>query len=170
MAKVLSSMIYVPNQGVLNVTSPDRFRNVLSVHSIIDCSELFVEIPQDHNFQVLTWSTYKHHNTLKFLIGVAPNSCIIFISKAFSGRISDKECTIDCGYLDEVPACSTIMCDKGFDITDECDACHITLYVPPGKRGISQMGNAEVAKTNRIAKQRILVEQVIHRLKSDLEF
>ena len=114
MAKVLSSMIYVPNQGVLNVISPDRFRNVLSVHSIIDCSELFVETPQDHKFQVLTWSTYKHHNTLKFLIGVAPNSCIIFISKAFSGRISDKERTIDCGYLDEVmrflhvpPSCVT---------------------------------------------------------------
>ena len=58
------------------------------------------------------------------------------------------------------------MCDKGFGISEECDARKITLYVPPGKRGMSQMGRVEVAKTNRIAKLRILVEQVIHRLKS----
>ena len=118
---------------VINVTSPDRFRNVLSVHSIIDCSELFIETPQDHDLQALTWSTYKHHNTLKFLIGDAPNSSIIFISKGYTGCIPDKELIIDCGYLDEVPAYSTIMCDKGFGITDECDARRITLYVPPGK-------------------------------------
>ena len=65
MAKALSSMVFVPCQGVLNVTAPDRFKNVLSVHSIIDCSELFIETPQDHDLQAITWSTYKHHNNFK---------------------------------------------------------------------------------------------------------
>ena len=49
MAKTLSSIVFVPNQGVLNVTAPDRFKNVLSAYSIIDCSELFIETPQDHD-------------------------------------------------------------------------------------------------------------------------
>ena len=40
-----------------------------------------------------------------------------------------------------------------------------THYIPLGKRGMSQMGNVEVSKTNRIAKMRILVEQVIRRIK-----
>ena len=57
MAKTLSSVVFVPSQGVLNVTAPDRFKNVLSVHSIIDCSELFIETPQDHDLQAITWST-----------------------------------------------------------------------------------------------------------------
>ena len=38
-------------------------------------------------------------------------------------------------------------------------------YIPPGKRGMSQMGSVEVAKTNKIAKMRILFEQVIRRMK-----
>ena len=159
-------MVFVPSQGVLNVTAPDRFKNVLSVHSIIDCSELFIETLQDHDLQAITWSTYKLHNTLKFLIGVAPNSSIIYISKSYTGRISDKEITIDSGYFDEIPPYSVIMCDKGFGIGDDCDARRITLYVPPGKRRMSQMGNTEVAKTNRIAKLLILVEQVIRRMKT----
>ena len=43
-----------------------------------------------------TWSEYKHHNTLKFLVCTAPNSAITFASKAYTGRISDKEITTKC--------------------------------------------------------------------------
>ena len=48
------------------------------------------------------------------------------------------------------------MCDKEFGINEECGARRITLYVPPGKGGMSQMGHVEVSRTNRIAKLRIL--------------
>ena len=112
----------------------------------------------------MTWSTYKHHNTLKFLIAVAPNSSILYISPAYSGRISDKDITNHTGYLDMVPAYSVLMCDKGFQIEQECLARQITHYIPPGKRGMSQIGNVEVAKTSHIAKLRIL--QVICKVKS----
>ena len=99
-------------------------------------------------------------------MGVAPNSSIVYVSKAYTGRISDKEITVLTGFLDTVPPYSSVMCDKGFNISEECAARRITLYVPPGKRGMAQMGNEEVSKTNRIAKLRILVEQVIRRMKS----
>ena len=65
-----------------------------------------------------------------------------------------------------VPAYSVLMCDKGFQIEQECLAGQITCHIPPGKRGMSQLGNVEVAKTSHIAKLRILVEQVIHKVKS----
>ena len=94
MARVLRSMVYIPNKGVISATTPKRFNEIRSRHSIIDCSELFMETPQDHELQAITWSTYKHHNTLKFLIAVAPNSSIIYISPAYTGRISDKEITV----------------------------------------------------------------------------
>ena len=97
---------------------------------------------------------------------MAPNSSILYISPAYSGRISDKDITNCTGYLDMVPACSVLMCDKGFQIEQECLARQITHYIPPGKRGMSQIGNVEVAKTSRIAKLRILVEQVIRKVKS----
>ena len=160
-AKVLKPMVFQSDQGVLNVTAPNRFSGIRNIHSIIDCSELFIETPQAHDLQASTWSTYKHHNTLKYLVAVAPNSSIVYVSKAYTGRISDKEITVPTGYLDTIPPYLALMCDKGFNISDECLARHITLYVPPDKRGMSQMGNEEVSKTNRIAKLRILVEQVI---------
>ena len=165
-AKALKPLVLMPDQGVMNATSPKCFCGIRNIHSIINCSELFIETPQNHDLQASTWSTYKHHNTLKYLVGVAPDSSIVYVSKAYTGRISDKEITVLTGFLDTVPPYSSVMCDKGFNISEECAARRITLYVPPGKCGMAQMGNEEVSKTNRIAKLRILVEQVIRRMKS----
>ena len=134
-------MVFQPDQGVLNVTAPNHFSGIRNIHSIVNCSELFIETPQAHDLQASTWSTYKHHNTLKYLVGVAPNSSIVHVSKAYTGRISDKEITVLTGYLDTIPAYSALVCDKGFNISDECLAQCITLYVPPGKRSMSHMGN-----------------------------
>ena len=101
--KVLKPMVCMQNQGILNVTSPKRFDSTRNIHSIIDCSELFTETPQAHDLQASTWSTYKHHNTLKYLIGVSPNSSIVYVSKAYMGHLSDKEITVLTEYLDTVP-------------------------------------------------------------------
>ena len=59
-----------------------------------------------------------------------------------------------------------IQADKGFNIRDECAARLVTLHIPPGKRGAVQLSAAAVSKTKRIANLRILVEQVIRRLKT----
>ena len=47
----------------------------------------------------MTWSNYKHHNTVKFLIGVTPQGVISFISKAWGGRVSGKYLTENAGLL-----------------------------------------------------------------------
>lgn len=166
MANVLGKMVYIPDQESLIATKPERYRHLPDLHSILDCSEVFIETPKDLYLQSATWSDYKHHNTLKFLVCVAPNSSIIFVSKAYMGRISDKALTMDCGYLDKVPQYSLLMADKGFNLETECVARSLTLYVPPGKRGLSQMTPDAVRKTKKIANLRILVEQVIRRLKT----
>ena len=113
----------------------------------------------------MTWSSYKHHNTMKVLIGVAGNSFILFVSKAFGGSVSDKSLTIQSCFLDTIDPYSTLMVDKGFNIEDECSARRIHLLIPPGRRGQSQMLQKDIAKTKKVAKLRILVEQVIRRFK-----
>ena len=166
MAECLRSIIYIPDQGTVNITSPKRFKPFTNMLAIIDCSEVFIETPKDLALQSATWSEYKHHNTIKFLVAVAPNSTIIFLSKFYTGRISDKKLTLDSKFLDLVPRYSTVMADKGFNLMDECTARHIYFNVPPGRRGTSQMTPADVIKTSSIAKVRILVEQVIRRIKT----
>ena len=97
--------------------------------------KFFIETPKDHNRQKQTWSSYKYHNTIKVLAAVPASSSILFVSKAYGGSISDKRITIDCGYLDRIDPNTTLMADKGSNILDECNARHIKLVVPPGKRG-----------------------------------
>ena len=59
-----------------------------------------------------------------------------------------------------------LQADKGFNIASDCEARLISLDIPPGKRGALQLTAAACQKTKRIANQRILVEQVIRRLKT----
>ena len=58
------------------------------------------------------------------------------------------------------------MADERFNLFDESTARNIHFIVPPGRRGASQMTPSEVSKTSAIAKVRILLEQVIRRIKT----
>ena len=71
----------------------------LAVTSIIDCFEVFREKPGDLLCHAATWSSYKHYNTVKYLISVTPQGTVSFVSKGYGGRVSDKLITEDCGYF-----------------------------------------------------------------------
>ena len=60
---------------------------------IIDWSEIFTEVASDFHMESSRWSSYKHHNTIKFLVACTPNGAICFISPVFVGSISDVELT-----------------------------------------------------------------------------
>ena len=66
-------------------------------------------------------SSYKSHTTMKGLLAVAPNGAIIFVSTLFTGSISDRQLTIQSGFLEmlkSVPHERSMMANKGFDIQD----------------------------------------------------
>ena len=89
------------------------------IHSIIYGIEVFIETPKNLDLQKLTWLEYKHHNTVKILVAVTPNSSICFVSKTYPGSISDKKITSDSNFLNKVLPYSCIMADKGFNIQTE---------------------------------------------------
>ena len=46
-----------------------------------------------------TWSDYKSHNTIKFLIGITPTGFISFLSNCYGGRanfLMDMTCMMKC--------------------------------------------------------------------------
>ena len=43
---------------------------------IIVCFEVFIECPSSFLVRAATWSSYKHHNTVKFLIGITPQGVV----------------------------------------------------------------------------------------------
>ena len=166
MASELKYMVFWPSKEQVQATKPARYNHLPDLRCIIDCSEIFIEKPSNPILQKKTWSDYKHHNTAKFLLAVAPNSMITYISPAYNGRASDKAIVQVTNFLDKLDQHDMIQADKGFHIRDDCDVRGILLHLPPGKRGRAQMSTAENNKTTRVANLRILVEQVIRRLKT----
>ena len=57
-----------------------------TIRVIIDCSELFIETPSSFRSQGATYSSYKHHNTAKGLVGISPLGAVAFVSDLYSGR------------------------------------------------------------------------------------
>lgn len=67
---------------------------------IIDCAEVFNERSKSLDVQAVTWSDYKHHNTMKFLIGISPTGFVTFLSNCYGGRVSDNFICNDSGFFD----------------------------------------------------------------------
>ena len=63
-------------------TMPMEFKTAFGgrVPIIIDCFEIFTDRPSNLLARAETWSSYKHRNTAKFLIGCCPQRAISFIS------------------------------------------------------------------------------------------
>ena len=59
-AKVFGSMVFIPDEESLIATKPSRFQQFQNLHSIIDCTEIFIETPKNLQLQSATWSDYKH--------------------------------------------------------------------------------------------------------------
>ena len=90
---------------------------------------------------------------------------INFISRLYSGCISDKEITRKCGFIEALDPGDLVMADKGFNIQDLLVLQHVRLIAPP----IMHKGNVSAdatTKTRRVARKRIHVERIIRSLKS----
>ena len=117
-------------KGTLSIAFRQKFP---STYAIIDGSKVFIETPSDLHMQSSTWSQYKHHNKVKFLVACTPNGAICFISPVYVGSISDKELTCNSRFLttlQDKPGIS-IMADRGFTIKDVLRNLNIGLNVPP---------------------------------------
>jgi len=106
-------------------------------------------------------SSYKHHNTIKILIGITPQGTVSFVSEAWGGRTSDKFLTENCGFLDKLLPGDMVMADRGFTINESVGLKQAKLVIPAFTKGKSQLDPVDVEKTRGIASVRIHVERVI---------
>jgi len=117
----------LPDREIIRANMPKCFSKFRDTTIIIDCTELFVEIPRDFGRQGNCYSSYKSHTTYKFLIGIAPNGTIIYVSDLFEGAISDKQVVIQSGFLDKLRAGDAVLADRGFVIQDLLNERHVKL-------------------------------------------
>ena len=96
----LKPLIIWPTTDALHKTMPMVFRkHYPRCVVIIDCFEIFVDRPTDLLARAQTYSQYKHHNTVKYLIGITPQGTVSYISEGWGGRTSDKYITEHCSLL-----------------------------------------------------------------------
>ncbi|XP_033741819.1 uncharacterized protein LOC117328399 [Pecten maximus] len=167
LAKFLGTLVFNPPKDVVRQNLPPSFENLTYkyVRHIIDCTEIFLETPQNLSVRANTWSDYKHHNTAKYFISITPAGMINFVSKGWGGRTSDKHITNHCGFLDIIEPFDKVLADRGFPIAEDLALLQAELLVPPGRRGTAQFTKEEVKKTKQIANRRIYIEQAIRRMK-----
>ncbi len=160
--KMVPALVTWPTREALRKTLPTIFR---AAHKacvcIIDCFEIFIERSSNLKARAQTWSQYKHHNTMKYLIAVAPQGVISFISKGWGGRSSDVNVTDHCGLLDKLLPLDLVLADRGFDIGEMLEKVLATLGIPAFTKGKTQLDPVDIEQTRRLANVRIHVERLI---------
>ena len=144
---------------------PSHFKDFPDCTIVLDCTEVFIEKPSSLSAQWQTWSEYKHHNTVKILIGVTPNGMVNFVSRLWGGRASDRHITQFDNFLPLLQPDTTIMADKGFTIEDLLPP-NVGLNMPPRIGSNRQMTEEEVFKTVGIASPRIVCEMKMEQAKN----
>ena len=135
-AKTLSFLVRWPEKDEVLRTLPSVFKPTYkNCRVIIDYTEIFCERARNLTLQALTWSNYKHHNTLKVLVGISPTGAVLFLSRAFGGRVSDKVITQKSVFLDLIEHGDQILADRGFLINEELASRGATIAMPSFTRG-----------------------------------
>lgn len=134
------------------------------VRAIIDCTEFFIEKPSKISTQKATYSQYKSSNTFKLLVSMSPICHFNFVSKLYSGSISDKEIVQTSGFLDHLQSNDGVMADKGFNIQDLLALHNARLHAPPMMSKTNISAKASTA-TRRVATARVHIERMIRKLK-----
>uniref|UniRef100_UPI00358FD37A potassium voltage-gated channel subfamily V member 2 n=1 Tax=Myxine glutinosa TaxID=7769 RepID=UPI00358FD37A len=115
------SLIHWPSRDALRLSVPSSFRKFFRKYAvIIDCTEVFMEQPSNLLSRAQVWSNYKHHSTVKFLIGRAPQGSICFLSKCWGGRATDTEITENSDLMNKLMPGDLVLADRGFFVDEYC--------------------------------------------------
>jgi len=132
LAHELKCLVFWPSKEQIRTYRPPSLRrNYPNLRCTLDCSETFIERPRDLKLQAATWSDYKHHNTLKYLVGISPDGLISFISNSWGGRTTDRYIVQHCGILECIEPYDLVMADRGFTIREDLLFRQADLVIPP---------------------------------------
>ena len=160
-------LLFSTREELIGIPKPNCFKKNCfeNLRALIDCTEFYVEKPCKPSSQRSTYSQYKSSNTFKLLISMSPILHFNFVSKLYSGSISDKEMVNGSGFLDKLQPGDAVMADKGFNIQDYLALHETVLNAPPIMRKNNVSARASTA-TRRVATSRVHIERIIKRLKS----
>lgn len=167
LTKNLTKLIIWSSRRALQSHRLPAFEDTLfhNLRGIIDCTEIFIQRPTSLTARSQTYSSYKHHNTVKVLVVISPSGSVTFVSKAWGGRASDKEITLHCGVLNKVEEGDCFLVDRGFRWEEMFAARGAAILMPSLTKRRPQLPGGEVTISRKLSRVRIHVERAIQRLK-----
>lgn len=161
----LKELNFWPERTTIDEYMPEDFgKKFGKTRVILDATETPIQKPSNVNSQCMTFSTYKHKNTLKTMIGCTPRGLVSYVSDAYGGSTSDRE------IIERSDLCKSttmfekkdvIMADRGIMVQDLFAQKDVLVNTPTMLKGKSQLEPEDVVKDRRIASKRIHVERVI---------
>ena len=113
----------------------------------LHCLEVFINRPTNLLARAQTWLSYKHHNSVKVLIRITPQSTISYVSQAWGGQTSDKFLTVNCGILNKLLPGGLVLADRGFTTVESVMFQQAQLAIPSFTKGKDQLDPVDVEKT-----------------------
>ena len=164
LSQELSFLVPWPSRSQLRKSLPKRFKNFKNVRIIINCLELFIQKPKVPASQKMTWSSYKHWNPAKLLVGITPTGVVSFVPPLWTGSIADQEIVKQSGLLNLLEAGDAVMADKGILIRDLL-ALKKVHFVSPAYCREPRLAVKGTTHTHRVASLHTHVERNILKLK-----
>ena len=146
----------------------EQFSNFPDLKVIVDCTEIFTQKPSSLKANKEIYSNYKSHTTFKFLVAINACAAIVYVSRGWGGRTSDKYITANSvDFIATLKEGDEVMADRGFDISDVLGDHGVKVTIPNFKgQGRSQLKEREGKRSEKIAEARIHVERAIQRIKT----
>ena len=132
---------------------------------IIDGTEIFIERPSNLETLKSSFSDYKSHTTVKYLVAIDTFTGVFtFVSPGFSGNCSDRFTMQHSRLLDLPQPGQRILADKGYTARDlfAQKRCFLTI---PSFLADGQLSGQQAIQSRLIAIVHIKVENAIKRLK-----
>lgn len=119
----LKEMDIWPSREIVNEYMPEEFKQKFpKTRVILDATETPIQKPSHVDAQSVTWSTYKHKNTFKTMIGCTPRGTVSYISDCYGGSVSDRQIIEKSDLLkkdlEQFDKGDSIMADRGIMVQD----------------------------------------------------
>ena len=165
---VLGMIPIWPGRELVDMTMPSSFKETYpTTRCIIDCTELFCQVPSSLASQSALYSHFKHHVTYKDLVGISPSGALTFVSQLYDGSTSDVEIVRRSGLLTKElwNEGDSIMADRGFTIANDLKKLKVDLNIPAFLNGREWFDTEDVQESQTIEAVRIHVERQMERIK-----
>lgn len=97
----------------------NQFSSFPDLKVIVDWTEIFTQKPSSLKACKEVYSNYKSHTAFKFLVAIKAHRAIVYVSRAWGGRTSDKHITAcSAEFIATLKAGNELMADREFDINE----------------------------------------------------